>query len=341
MKLDNGVIRYKNRQDYINSKSLGKEAKEVLQKEALESAANADISEAAKKSASPDTVSPEKADLKTEAKDKIKKPIEDVKDKVKDKAKESKSLGKKLLGEAASSLTRAFKTPGVTNIGLPNFSGGASDVAELEAAKTDSVKNQKALTKTIHRPAIMFVGGFSINPFSDGMDGLKGMSAHLPSSEFFNWDDEEKIVDEILKRDMSQPVILVGHGMGGDTAVAVADKLNVLENGFRRVDLLMTLDSVGFDNDIIPQNVRKNVNLISDANYFFNDGPNVARNKEITEVINELRPEPHADLETSSDVQFKVFEEVQDVLGLDTVDKILEFNRIKGNLDNLSSNSTP
>ncbi len=199
----------------------------------------------------------------------------------------------------------------------------------------------EAKTKTIHRPAIMFVGGFSINPFSDGMDGLKGMSAHLPSSEFFNWDDEDKIVDEILKRDMSQPVILVGHGMGGDTAVSVAEKLNVLENGFRRVDLLMTLDSVGFDNDIIPQNVRKNVNLISDADYFFNDGPNVARNKEITEVINELRPEAHADLETSSDVQFKVFEEVQDVLGLDTVDKILEFNRIKGNLHNLSNNPTP
>tara|TARA_R110002072_G_scaffold1989_3_gene16510 strand:- start:74919 stop:75935 length:1017 start_codon:yes stop_codon:yes gene_type:complete len=318
MKVGSGVIHYKNHQDYINSKSLGKSAKEALKntglKESLGEATSTEISDKSK------TLGEEAKDVVKKAGDEITKPL----DKIKNKGKETGSLGKKLLGEAASTLTKAFKTPGVTNLGLPSFSSESKDISEIDSAKKIEMKS-----KTIHRPAIMFIGGFSINPFSDGMDGLKGMSAHLPSSEFYNWDEEDKIVEEILKRDMAQPVVLVGHGMGGDTAVGVTEKLNNLENGFRRVDLLMTLDSIGMDNDIIPQNVRKNVNIISDADYFFNDGPNVARNKEITNVVNELRPEPHADLETSTDVQFKVFEEVQDVLGLDTVDKILEFNRVK------------
>ena len=102
--------------------------------------------------------------------------------------------------------------------------------------------------------------------------------------------------------------------MGGDTIVDVANELNKVEHGFRQIDLLVTLDSIGSDNDIIPQNVRQNLNIISDEDYFFNDGPNIARKKEMTSVVNELRTEDHDELETAPEVQFLVYDKINSTL---------------------------
>ena len=95
----------------------------------------------------------------------------------------------------------------------------------------------------------------------------------------------------------------------------IANRLNSLEHGFRKVDLLTTLDSVGFNNDIIPSNVEKNLNFISDDDYFFNDGPNIARNVNKTEVTNVLRGETHRAIDDQTDVQSEIISHVDEVIG--------------------------
>src|SRR5690606_2332433 len=98
------------------------------------------------------------------------------------------------------------------------------------------------------------------------------------------------------------------------TAVEVASELNQVANGFRRIDMLVTLDSVGFNNDIIPQNVKMNLNFIGDDWYGINDSPNIARNTDYTEVINELREDTHRGIENNEEVQLKIFERLDAVL---------------------------
>ena len=119
---------------------------------------------------------------------------------------------------------------------------------------------------------------------------------------------------EIKKHDPSQPIILVGHSLGGDTAVKVARRLDSAENGFRKVNLLVTMDALGLNHDIIPRNVGKNLNFIGDNTFFLNDGPHIARDVNATEVINELRSEGHTAIDDSYDVQFKIFENINETL---------------------------
>ena len=121
--------------------------------------------------------------------------------------------------------------------------------------------------------------------------------------------------EAILKRPKEQPVILVGHSLGGDSVVNLSNRLNTLEGGFRKVSLLATLDSVGFDNDIIPTNVEKNLNFISDDDYFFNDGPNIARNTKKSEVINFLRTDTHREIDNENEVQSEIISHIDEVMG--------------------------
>ena len=83
-----------------------------------------------------------------------------------------------------------------------------------------------------------------------GCDGKK-----CPSWKAFSWKDEEIVLEE-MKVPIQQPLVLVGHSLGGDAVVSLADRLNRMEHGFRNIDLLVTLDSVGFDNDLIPPNEK-------------------------------------------------------------------------------------
>jgi thioesterase domain-containing protein len=107
----------------------------------------------------------------------------------------------------------------------------------------------------------------------------------------------------------------VGHSFGGDSAVEIAQELNTIENGFRKIDLLITLDSVGSDNDFIPQNVKKNLNFLAQGPYeFLNDGPNIAKNYHKTEVENYLRQEEHADLDDTTDIQVQILEQIEKIL---------------------------
>lgn len=164
-------------------------------------------------------------------------------------------------------------------------------------------------------PGIYFISGFDwfgASSVKGNYDGIRDMAEAVEGADHYAWDEQEKIIQDIKKRAPDQPIVLVGHSFGGDTAYEIADTLNTIENGFRKIDLLVTLDSVGFDNDKIPQNVTKNLNFIAQGPYdILNDGPNIAKNYLRTDVQNFLRNEEHADLDDSTDIQITILEEIQ------------------------------
>ncbi len=170
----------------------------------------------------------------------------------------------------------------------------------------------------LEKPGIYFVSGFDwfgASFIKGNYDGIRDMAEAIEGAKHYSWDQEDEIIEDIKKRKPDQPVILVGHSFGGDGAVEIANRLNTIENGFRKIDLLITLDSVGTDNDFIPQNVKKNLNFLAQGPYrLINDGPNIARNYERTQVKNFLRPEEHADLDDTTDIQITILEEVENVL---------------------------
>jgi hypothetical protein len=75
------------------------------------------------------------------------------------------------------------------------------------------------------------------------------------------------------------------------------------------------MDAVGFDHDIIPQNVKQHMNVFGEKNIFLNDGPHVARRHEKTDVKNILSPEEHIDIDDSKEIQFEVVSLIQKALG--------------------------
>lgn len=263
-------------------------------------------------------MTPDKAEISETAKakagenikdlgDDVKEKVKEVPKKIKDKVLEGKSAGSHLLSQAGSALLR-----GISSIGVP---GIPSVDLKVDATEAKQVKPMKSEGRSlVNKPGIFFIKGFSLNPFASDDEGLPAMAKNIPSSKVFSWSEEDAVIDEIKKRPHTQPIILVGHGMGGDTAVSITNKLNSVDHGFRRVDLLVTLDSVGTDNDIIPQNVRENYNLISDQDWLFNDGPNVARKKALTKVDNLLITEDHNNMDKNPEIQFLVYEKINTTL---------------------------
>jgi len=215
-------------------------------------------------------------------------------------------------------------------------------IATAKATKNEAVVSDKVIKKVsngevnapkiIRRPGVIFINGFSLFGTSDD-DGLKQMAKYIPGSENYSYRQGGEILDSILKRPPNQPILLIGHGLGGDTAVEIANKLNSMKYGFREIKLLVTLDSVGFNNDIIPQNVRCNLNYIGDQGGIFNDGPNIAKKPEYTDVINELRSEGHGEIVDSKEVQYKVFEGINEVLQ----DSVIQNNMSRNSINNLEN----
>lgn len=285
------IISYANKADYLARKPNLK----PLPKIDLSTVDKVDVSEEAKQ-------------LETKGvKEDLKEKVKEIPEKVKAKVAEGKDAGSHLISQAGSALIR-----GVSSLGIPGIS--APDIAVKTEAPKATTKVEDNEPRFINKPGIFFIKGFSLNPFSSDNEGLGAMSKNIPTSKVFSWSDENAIIEEIQKRPHTQPIILVGHGMGGDTAVSIANKLNHIDHAFRRVDLLVTMDSIGMDNDIIPQNVKENYNLISDEDFFFNDGPNIARKKSLTKVDNELLEESHNDMETNPEIQFLVYEKINTAL---------------------------
>ena len=195
-----------------------------------------------------------------------------------------------------------------------------SQAAKVINEKKNQIQGMKPITKLEqsqplkNRPGIFFLSGFDIQGLSSGDGGVGGMAENVPHGRHFSWEDEDRVLEEITQTPIKQPIILVGHSLGGDAAVNLANRLNSMEHGFRNVDLLVTLDSVGFDNDLIPPNVKRNLNFIGDEDVFFNDGPNIARDDFRTSVFNEIRSEKHTGIDDSKEVQKKIFSAISGTL---------------------------
>jgi hypothetical protein len=188
----------------------------------------------------------------------------------------------------------------------------AEKIADVKVAVTEPIKTKSK--GTLKKPGVFFITGLETFSLSNDYDGLKKMAEAIPEARVYGWNQKNEVIEEVLKRAANQKIILVGHSFGGDTAVDIANELNSLKHGFKKVDLLVTLDSVGRNNDIIPQNVKSNLNFFGEKNSWLNDQPNVARNNNLTQVINELRHESHTDLDDSNDIQYKIMTEINALL---------------------------
>jgi len=77
-----------------------------------------------------------------------------------------------------------------------------------------------------------------------------------------------KQVKRAMESNLNQPIILVGHSFGGDSAIEIAQ---ILEKESILVDLLIQVDSIGFCDEVLPANVTKGINIYTE-DYSFPDG---------------------------------------------------------------------
>lgn len=210
---------------------------------------------------------------------------------------------------SATKVADSLSTLPVLPIIVPSES---KDAKKLEEKILDKTPPKLSFIK---KPAVIFIEGFSAFGISNG-DGIKDMADNMPGAKRFSWNEHDEIIEEIKRHSPEQPVVLVGHSFGGDTAVEIATTLNSVKNGFRGIDLLVSIDSVGMNHSIIPMNVKRNLNFFQEGVVpFLHGAPNVARNTDYSEVLNELRAELHSKIEDSEEVQFKIFESINQVLG--------------------------
>ena len=204
---------------------------------------------------------------------------------------------------------------------LPDLPSVSKEIVKDSATKEIKAKVVEEIIKdgSVKKPAILFIKGLDLfsspSKSERGYAGVCKMADAIEGSKVFNWNDEDKILEEIRKTHPEYPVILVGHSLGGDTAIEIADALDSLEHKFRPIDLLVTMDAVGFNHDIIPQNVKKHLNVFGEKNVVLNDGPHVARRHEKTDVKNILSPEDHIDIDDSKEIQYEVVSLIQKALG--------------------------
>lgn len=210
----------------------------------------------------------------------------------------------------ASIVAKNLATVPVLPIVLPKETKKLQD--KLDDKKIPKQNHKPAAP--IKKPAVLFIEGFSAFGISNG-DGIKDMADNFPNAKRFSWDEKDKIVEEIKKHAHDQPVVLVGHSFGADSAVEIANELNSAKNGFRSIDLLVSVDSVGLNHSIMPINVKRNLNFFGEGIVpFLHGDPTVARNTDYTEVVNELRSELHSRMEDSPEVQYKIFETIHETI---------------------------
>ena len=192
------------------------------------------------------------------------------------------------------------------------------DQKKLEEAKAKATSNVQKIAKKpgpkpVEKPALFFIKGFDL--FSWGRDGLEQLSKAYEGSEIYEWDQTDEMIFEIKRRPSNQPIILVGYSLGSDTAIEIANELNTIENKFKKIDLIISMDSVGFNNDIIPANVKRNLNFISDGFTFLSDHPNIARDFNSTKVENVLSEKSHTQIDNATEIQSKIIETIDKTLG--------------------------
>jgi hypothetical protein len=241
-------------------------------------------------------------------------------------------------GNVAKDLAKVPALPIVVPVGSPSL-----EATKIESSKkTNDVVKKESPHHFIKKPAVIFIEGFSAFGISNG-DGITEMAENYPGAKKFDWTEHDAILSEIKKHAPNQPVVLVGHSFGGDTAIEVANELNHIKNGFRTIDLLVSIDAVGMNKTIIPINVKNNLNFFGEGLIPFVHGdPTIARNTKYTDVTNELRSDMHSKMEDSPEVQFQIFEKINEVLGAkgeeDIFIEITEKKQIRDILDALKDN---
>lgn len=193
------------------------------------------------------------------------------------------------------------------------------DVAQEEVkAKVEEVKKPEIKDGSVKRPAIFFLKGLDIfsspSTSEGGYAGVGRIAESVEGSRIYGWDQKDEVMKEIKKIHPDYPVVLVGHSLGGDTAVEIADELDSLKENFRSVDLLVTIDAIGFGHDIVPQNVKRHLNVFGEKSLVLNDGPHVARREEKTNVRNILSPLDHTEIDDDKEIQFEIVNLIQKTL---------------------------
>jgi hypothetical protein len=308
MKTDTGIKHYSSRSDYIQNRGAKKAAD-------LVSKVGGDTLKSVEDKIQLSDESKAKSISDTDPNSKSSKSKKSIKDKVKNNLNQNKNELKKasshLLSDAVGVAKNALNMPGIGSV-VDIASGLIPESSTVEKA-TEVLLDKKEEGQS-EGPKLIFVSGLHLAGLSADGEGLEEMAREVENGKHYSWKEEDKILDEIKRTPKEEPIVLVGHSLGGDAVVNISNKLNSLAFGFRKVDLLVTLDSVGFDNDIIPKNVKRNLNYIGDKDVFFNDGPNIARNFQKTEVLNELRKESHTELDDSLEIQEQVYGEIDSIL---------------------------
>lgn len=210
---------------------------------------------------------------------------------------------------SASAIAKALSKIPTLPITIPlnTASGVEKKISDVAPTKNESFP-------LIEKPIVVFIEGFSPFGVSNG-NGIKEMADNYPDAKYFSWNDKNKIHDLIKKHDPHQPLILVGHSFGADTAIEVANELNTPKNHFRSVDLIVSLDAVGINKTVIPVNVKKNLNyFVQGIIPFLHGDPTVAKNNKYTEVINELKEGLHSRIDDSPEIQFEIYHAINDVV---------------------------
>lgn len=212
--------------------------------------------------------------------------------------------------------TPSISTPSLPDLPKPDL---AKDKIKDEVEKkTEEIQRPEIKEGTLKRPAIFFIKGLDVfsspSKSEGGYAGVGRIAESIEGSRLYGWDQKDEIIKEIKKVHKDYPVILVGHSLGGDTAIEVADELDSLKENFRPVDLLVTIDAIGFSHDIVPQNVKKHLNVFGESSFFLKDGPHVARREEKTNVRNILSPLDHTDIDDDKEVQFEIVNLIQETL---------------------------
>ena len=157
----------------------------------------------------------------------------------------------------------------------PRLDGQSDDRAALPAAKPVALASTGDVSGQPARPsakepveprgrAYLFRGVAGLI-YSRGMDSLADRIRHagIPASvqTYLTWRGavEQAIAD--YRRDPA-PIILIGHSMGGDSALALAERLNS-EN--IPVSLLVTYDPSRIADDV-PPNVERYINIFQSSN---------------------------------------------------------------------------
>ncbi len=222
-------------------------------------------------------------------------------------------------------LSSKLTAPSLPQVSVPDL-----PVPKVEEALSSEVKaeiKEEAVKKvtepvikngSVKKDLIIFIKGMDVfsspSKSERGYAGVGRMAESIEGSRIYGWNQQSEILDEIRKIHPDNKVVLVGHSLGGDTAVELANQLDSLQDKFRTVDLLITMDAIGFSNDIIPQNVKRHLNVFGENDLLLNDGPHVARRNEKTTVINILSPEDHVDIDDNKEIQFEVVNLIQKTL---------------------------